>query len=196
MDTYIYKLHRSVYINLTNRCTNNCTFCLRNNHEGVGGYNLRLKKEPEAQDVINELEKEPDVSDAVFCGFGESTMRLDTLLEVARYLKGRGAHVRLDTNGQGSAYAGYDIAPKLKGLVDTVSISLNAPDTVEYDRLCRSIYGEEAYGYLLEFAKSCVAQGIEVVFSVVEIIGEEDINKCEQVANEAGAKFRVRQYFE
>jgi TatD family-associated radical SAM protein len=121
-------------------------------------------------------------------------MRLAVLLEVAAYLKTRGSHIRLNTNGQGSAYAKEDIAPKLKGLVDVVSISLNASNARRYDELCRSAYGEEAYAHLLEFAKSCVAQGIDTVLSVVDVIGEDEIEKCRQIAEGIGARLRVRHY--
>jgi TatD family-associated radical SAM protein len=193
-DTYIYKLKNAIYINLTNACTNNCTFCVRNEHDGVGGYYLWLQKEPSAQDVIALLKAEEDVAEIVFCGLGEPTMRLDTLLEIAAYLKTRGSHIRLNTNGQGSAFAGEDIAPKLRGLVDIVSISLNAPSAKEYDRLCRSVYGEEAYAHLLDFAKSCVAQGIDTVLSVVDIIGGDEIDKCRKIAEGIGARLRVRKY--
>jgi TatD family-associated radical SAM protein len=194
MNTYVYKLNDAYYINLTNACTNNCTFCLRNEHSGVGGYNLKLSRDPEAADIIAEFERIPDVKEAVFCGLGEPTMRLDVLLEVARYLKTRGVHVRLNTNGQGSVFSGEDIAPKLRGLVDTVSISLNAPDAAQYDRLCLSIYGEEAYSHILDFARSCVAQGIETVLSVVDLIDTDAIEQCRSIAEGLGAKLRIRGY--
>lgn len=193
-DTYIYKLNDAIYINLTNQCTNDCTFCVRNTSDGVGGYHLWMKKEPSAQDVIGLLEKEENVAEIVFCGLGEPTMRLDVLLEVARYLKTRGSHIRINTNGQGSAWAGEDIAPKLRGLIDIVSISLNASDAKHYDELCRSAYGEEAYAHLLDFAKSCVNQGIDTVLSVVDVIGEDEIEKCRAIAEGIGARLRVRQY--
>jgi TatD family-associated radical SAM protein len=195
-DTLIYRIGDAIYINLTNKCTNNCTFCLRETRDGVDGYHLRLQKDPEASEIIDALEKETDVSEAVFCGLGEPTMRLEALLEVARYLKDRGSHVRLNTNGQGSAYAGHDIAPELKGLVDTVSISLNASDAVKYDAICKSIYGEEGFDHMMDFARSCIAQGIETILSVVDLIGKDEIAKCEKIAKDTGAKLRIRHYIE
>jgi TatD family-associated radical SAM protein len=162
----------------------------------VGGYDLKLSKDPASADIIAELEKLPDIKEAVFCGLGEPTMRLDVLLDVSRYLKERGVKVRLNTNGLGSEFAGEDIAPQLKGLVDVVSISLNASNAEEYDRLCRSIYGEEAYEMMLDFARSCTAQGIETVMSVVDMIGEDEIEKCRAIAEGVGAKLRVRSYIE
>lgn len=194
MDTYIYTYKDSIYINLTNRCTNDCTFCVRNNHDGVGGYHLLLEKEPSAKDIIAELEKQENVSKVVFCGLGEPTMSLDVMLNVARYLKSRKATIRLNTNGQANAYAGENIAKRLVGLIDTVSISLNAPDAKEYQKFCRSIYGEKAFEYLLEFARACIAEGIDTVFSVVDIIGEEKVEKCRKIAEDVGARYRVRKY--
>ena len=194
MDTYVYKYKDSIYINLTNRCTNNCTFCVRNNHDGVGGYHLRLEKEPSAKDIIAELEKQDDLTKVVFCGLGEPTMSLDVLLNVARYLKRHKSVIRINTNGQANAYAKTNIAKRLKGLIDTVSISLNAPDAHEYQKYCRSIYGEEAYEHVLEFAKACIAEGIDTVFSVVDVIGEEKVEACRRIAQDVGARFRVRKY--
>ena len=193
-NTYVYQLGDAIYINLTNQCTNDCTFCVRNAHDGVGGYNLWLDKEPEAQDIISELEKLPSVEKAVFCGLGEPTMRHEVLIEVAKYLKTRGTHIRLNTNGQGSACAGEDIAAKFKGLIDVVSISLNASTEEEYQRLCRSRFGKEAYAHMLSFAESCVKNGIDTVLSVVDIIGEEEVEKCRAIAQRVGARLRVRKY--
>ena len=195
-DTYIYSMDGAYYINLTNACNNDCTFCLRNEHCGVGGYDLKLARDPEAEDIIAELEKLPDVQSAVFCGLGEPTMRLEVLLEVGRYLKQRGVHVRLNTNGLGSEFAGEDISPRLKGLVDVVSISLNASNAAEYDRICRSAYGEAAYELMLDFARRCAQQGIETVLSVVDIIGSDEIEKCRAIAQGVGARLRVRSYIE
>lgn len=196
MDTYVYKYGNSIYINLTNRCTNACTFCIRNKHEGVGGHNLWMKKEPEAQEIISELKKETAIEKAVFCGFGEPTMRLEVLIEVAGYLKSRGANVRLDTNGQGSAYNKRDITPELKGLIDTVSVSLNAPDAKGYQQISKSVFGEEAFQHLQDFAKGCLKQGIETMFSVVDVIGLQQIEESKKIAESIGAKFRVRKYIE
>ncbi len=196
MDTYVYHYNDAYYINLTNQCTNNCTFCIRNGHDGVGGYDLRLQREPEAFEIIQELEKAGDIKKAVFCGLGEPTMRLDVLLRTAAYLKAKGVHVHLNTNGQGSVCAGCDIAPLLRGFVDTVSVSLNASNAADYHRDCQSAYGEEAFVHMFTFVRSCVAQGIETVLTVVDLIGEEEIERCRRIAEESGAAFRVRHFVE
>lgn len=196
MNTYTYRYKDAIYINLTNRCTNDCTFCVRNAHDGVGGYHLRLVTEPSAKDIIEQLEKQNDVSKVVFCGLGEPTMSLDVLLSVARYLKKRGSTIRLNTNGQANAYAKQNIAKRLSSLIDVVSISLNAPNAKEYQKYCRSIYGEQAYAYLIDFAKACIDEGIDTVLTVVDIIGEKQVNECRTIAEGIGARFRVRKYVE
>jgi len=194
MDTYIYKYKKAIYINLTNRCPNSCTFCVRNTHDGVGGYHLWLEKEPTAEEVIALLEAEGDVSEIIFCGLGEPTTAIDVLVDVAAYLQTRGSHIRLNTNGQGSAYAGEDIAPRLMGLIDVVSISLNAPTAEEYHQYCRSIYGEQAFQNLIDFSRECIAEGIDTVMTVVDVIGDEKIEACRAIAQDIGARFRVRHY--
>jgi len=196
MNTYTYKYKDAIYINLTNRCTNDCTFCVRNNHDGVGGYHLQLETEPSAKDIIEILEKQDDVSKVVFCGLGEPTMSLDVLLNVASYLKKRGAHIRVNTNGQANAFAEENVAKRFVGLIDRVSISMNAPNAHEYQKYCRSVYGELAYEHLLEFAKACIEQGIDTVLTVVDVIGEEKVEQSRLVAQGIGARFRVRKYVE
>ena len=192
MDTYLYHLDGAVYINLTNRCTNSCTFCIRNTHDGVGGYHLRLDNEPDAGEIITALKKENKLDHIVFCGFGEPTLRIGVLLEVARYLKTRGSHIRINTNGQGSAFAGYDIVPAMRGLIDTVSISLNAPDPETYQCLCQSIYGEDAYRHVMEFAQSCVTSGIETILTAVDVLPGDQLEDCRRIAAATGAQFRIR----
>ncbi|MEI6100421.1 MAG: TatD family nuclease-associated radical SAM protein [Eubacteriales bacterium] len=192
MDLYVYEYDGKAYINLTNRCTNSCTFCIRNHEDGVGGYYLWLTKEPTAQEVIDLLKK--DQKDVVFCGFGEPTIKIEELKEIARFVKGYGGNVRINTNGHASAFHGRDIAKELKGIVDVVSISLNNSDPGKYNEVCRSIYGKQGYLHMLQFARDCVANGIAVKFSVMDLIGEEDIEKCRKIAEEIGAGFKVRTY--
>lgn len=192
MDRYVYEYDGKSYINLTNKCTNSCTFCIRNHHEGVGEYNLWLEKEPTAQQVIDLLKD--GHKDVVFCGFGEPTIKIEELKEVARFVKSYGGHVRINTNGHASVFHKRDIAKELAGIVDEVSISLNNSDPGKYNEVCRSVYGKEGYLHMLQFARDCVANGIVVKFSVMDLIGEEDIAKCRKIAEEIGAGFRVRTY--
>ena len=151
-DVYVYRYKDAAYVNLTNRCTNDCVFCLRRNRSGVGEYNLWLEREPEAKDVIAALKEQEEYRELVFCGFGEPTIRLDVLLKVAEYAKRMGKKVRVDTNGHASAFHHRDAAAEMKGRVDAVSVSLNAVTPKMYQKRCRSRYGEQAFFYMLEFA--------------------------------------------
>ncbi len=194
-NTIVYEFNGATYINLTNECSNNCTFCLRRNHDGIEDYYLWLAKKPTAKEVIAELEKRK-VEKVVFCGFGEPLCAFDVMVEVAKYLKGRGANVRINTNGQARLIVGEDAAERLKGLVDSVSISLNASTAKKYNEICVCRFGEEGYFALLDFARQLKKQGIRVIFSVVDTIGAEEIEACRKVADSVGAEYRVRKYIE
>jgi TatD family-associated radical SAM protein len=196
-NTLVYKHNNSLYINLTNKCTNNCEFCVRNTSDGIDGSNLWLKSEPTADDVIEVLSKYEitKYDEVVFCGFGEPMLRLDTLVDIAKFLKNKYPELktRINTNGQANLYYKRDITPLLSGLIDVVSISLNAPDAKEYQEICHSDYGEKAFDGLLEFAKSASKYVPKVRLSVVDIIGEEKIERCRKVANNIGIELFVRE---
>ncbi len=193
-NVFAYEYKGNLYINLTNQCTNACDFCIRNMGPGVGGEDLWLKDEPTAADVISQMEKHKEYGEVVFCGYGEPTIKLDVLLAVAQYAKSMGKKVRINTNGQAQLYHHREVAPMLEGLVDTVSISLNAPDAASYAKLCHSVYGEKAFEGILKFAAECKKYVPNVVLSIVDIIGEEGREKCRRIAEELGVKFRVREY--
>lgn len=196
-NTYIYFFADGLYINLTNRCCNDCTFCLRNNHDGVGEDSLWLEEEGSKEEIVRQI-SQTDLSfdEAVFCGYGESTYRLDDMLFIADYLHSLGKKTRLNTNGLGSLINGEDIVPKLVGKIDFVSVSLNQCDAVKYDEVSRSVYGEEAFDAMLRFSKDCVDSGIKVLMTVVDVIPPEDIEKCRILTQKLGAQFRVRNYIE
>ncbi|NLN41416.1 MAG: radical SAM protein [Clostridiales bacterium] len=193
MDNYVYKLGDALYINLTNQCTNACDFCIRKGSQGMGEYKLWLKTEPTAQQVIEQLGDVKKYSEVVFCGFGEPTIKLNELIEIAKKVKANGVKVRVNTNGHANLYHGRNVVPELAGLVDVMSISLNAPTAEEYQKICRSRYGLEAFDGMLDFARKCVGVIPEVVLSVVDVLPPEDIEKCRKIAKQVGAKFRVRE---
>lgn len=192
-NTFTYKIGDSLYINLTNRCTNDCVFCVRREHNGVEGYDLRLTREPTAEEVIGEMGFPKKYKEIVFCGFGEPSLRIDELKAIARYVKKCGGRTRLNTNGHGSFFHGRDIEDELAGLIDTVSISLNASTAEKYTEVCRSGYGAAAFYAMLEFAKKCVEKRIHTVLSVVDTLDKEEIAECAQIAKNLGAEFRVRE---
>lgn len=195
MQNCAYEFGDSIYINLTNECSNSCDFCIRNFKEGVGGSELWLEHEPSAEEVERALGKY-DLSKyraAVFCGFGEPTCAFDRMLEVAGWLKARGVHTRVNTNGQANLINGItDAAARMAPVIDSVSVSLNASTAEKYQESCHSRFGEEGYTAMLDFVRDCVREGIDTTVSVVDLIGEREVEACGKVAESLGAKYRVR----
>ncbi len=195
-ETFVYEHGGSIYINLTNRCTNNCVFCIRNTEDGVDGYDLWLTHEPSSDEVIKQLEEHniADYREIVFCGYGEPTIRLDVLLAVAGFIKNNYPSVktRINTNGQANLYHKKDITPKFKGLIDKLSVSLNAPNAKKYQKICISDYGEDAFCGLLEFSKHASRHTESVRLTVVDVIGDEEIAECRKIAEENGLELYIR----
>ncbi len=200
--TITYVCGNSLYINVTNRCSNKCAFCVRDKHDNVNGEdNLWLDREPTVEEIKEDIKKRKvsDFDMIVFCGFGEPFMRFYDCLEVAKWLKETypGIKIRVNTNGQGSLIVGKDITPELKGYFDIVSISLNSDTAEKYDALCQSDFGTDAFGGLIEFGKNAKKYVDEVIFSVVDkVLSEEEINNCKKIANDCGVTLRVREYIE
>ncbi len=192
MNTYVYQIGQSLYINLTNKCCNKCTFCIRNEHDGIANYDLWLDKEPTALEIINELPRVRGYNEAVFCGFGEPTYKMNEIVTVGKFIKDYKVKVRINTNGLGRLINRRDIVPELKEGVDVVSISLNAPDRVNYNKVSRSIYGEKAFDELCDFAVSCKNAGLEVIFTVVDVIPVEQMEESKKLAEKLGVGFRIR----
>lgn len=195
MKNYVYEYGDSLYINLTNKCPNNCEFCLRNFKNGVGEDDLRLSSEPNFEDVKEALSLFPlkKYDEIVFCGFGEPMCALSVMSQVGPYLKRLGLKTRVNTNGLGGLWNKRDDVPALiSKYIDSVSISLNASNRELYQEICRSKYGEEAFDAIIDFTKGCVENGIDTTLTVVDFIGEEEIAECRKLAEELGAKFRVR----
>lgn len=188
-----YQIRDSLYLNITNRCTNSCLFCIRQKTDFIKGHNLRLEREPDFQEVIDAIGDPAKYREVVFCGYGEPLLRLDLVKQVADWLKSKNAQVRINTNGHGNLIAGRDIIPELKGLVDEVSISLNAGDQETYDRICSSRFSDKAFAALLNFAKECRVAGIKTTVTVMDMPGV-DIEKAKQTAKNLGVNIRVRHY--
>jgi len=192
--TIAYESHGNLYLNITNRCTAKCSFCIRDLCDGVYGYNLWLSAEPSYEEIISELENTDlrRYKEIVFTGFGEPTCRLDTVLGITRWLSERGKRVRLDTNGHVKLmYPGRDVVAELKAAgMESVSISLNAESGEKYNQLCRPAF-TDAYDSLLEFTEESVKAGLRTQMTVVGM-PQIDIDKCERIAYRLGASFRVR----
>ena len=200
-NVLVYELDGKIYINLTNKCTNDCIFCLRKDKDDVKGQKLWLDDENStAQDVIEQFEKikmHNVGSEVIFCGYGEPLLKLDVLKDVAKYIKENypNTKIRINTNGHANYVYKRDIVPELKGLIDTISVSLNGESSQEYNELSQPVF-EGAYEEVKKFIKSCADNGIETVASVVEgYKGRHlDLDKCEKIASDLGAKFRVREW--
>ncbi len=192
----VYPIRRSLYLNLTNRCTADCGFCTRLTHPVVKGHNLALRREqePTAAELIAAIEARGGAGaweEFVFCGYGEPMMRLDELKAVAGWLKERGARVRVNTNGHADLWHKRPTASELRGLVDVVSISLNADNAAQYAAIVRPAWGERSFQGLLDFARDAARVVPEVVFTVVDD-GSIDIEGCRRIAAEYGVPLRVR----
>jgi len=196
----VYWLDSGLYLNITNQCSNNCWFCFRNYKQGVGGFNLKLKKEPTAVEVISQLEKTLPLrswSEVVFCGFGEPTARLDVLLEVASWIRNHHSSlpIRLDTNGHGYALnRSRDVAQELKAAgVAKTSVSLNGYDDQTYSENCRPKISR-GFESTVEFVRKAKANTLEVEISVVRL-PEIDVQRVKAIADELGVPLRIRYYY-
>ena len=192
--TILYEVHNGLYVNLTNRCSCACTFCVRQTDDSVGKSDtLWLEHEPTFEEVMAEFD-DFDMSkyeELVFCGFGEPTEAFDTLKRVAAEAKRRwNIPVRVNTNGQGSLI-------NERGIVDTVSISLNTPNAEEYLKLTRSRYKEQAFPAMLEFAREVKKYVPNVVMSTVgTTITHEEEEQCQTLCNELGVTYRIRPWID
>ncbi len=193
MDTYTYRLGNKIYVNLTNRCSNDCEFCVRRT-DAFRDIGLWLEHEPSAEEVINSFEDLDSAEEIVFCGYGEPMYRLDVMCEVADYLKSKGKRTRVNTNGQAALICGEGVPEKLGGRIDTVNVSLNAADAKAYQALCHSEFGEKAFYALLDFAKECKKYVPRVVLSIVDVAGESELEKARAIADALGVELRIRTY--
>lgn len=190
-----YRIRNSVYLNLTNRCSNRCSFCAKFDDFTVKGHNLLLDHEPSFAEVMAALREHSDYSEVVFCGYGEPTLRLDLLIKVATELKKRGDRVRINTDGLANLVYGRNILPELKGLVDCVSVSLNAADADTYLRLCNTPFGAEGFAAVCDFLRQAKEYIPHVTASAVTVPGL-DVERVQKLAEELGVEFRAREYAE
>ncbi|MBI4335034.1 MAG: YchF/TatD family DNA exonuclease [Candidatus Omnitrophica bacterium] len=189
-----YPIRDSLYLNITNRCTSECDFCVRYFSDHVKGHKLRLEKEPAAAEVINALGDIGRYREIVFCGYGEPTLRLDVLKEVAAVVKKRGRSVRLVTNGHGNLINKRPIAAELAGLVDRVSVSLNVDNEEKYEKICRPRFGKGTFEEVKRFTSDCKKSGLKVEVTCLDLPGT-DIDRCRSIAaDELGVEFRLRRH--
>ncbi|RJQ46785.1 MAG: radical SAM protein [Gaiellales bacterium] len=193
--TIAYRAKGNIYLNITNRCSSDCVFCLKRFTDTVYGYDLRLSREPDLDEILQALELEfleGPADEVVFVGFGEPTLRLDEVLAVTEWLSLRRVRSRLDTNGHGQLInPDRQVAAELAAAgLDAVSVSLVAHNAEVYNQLCRPIY-DKAFRAVVRFAQDCVAAGIQTRLTVVDL-PEVDIEACRGIAERIGAGFHVR----
>ena len=201
MMTITYPVNKGLYINMTNRCPCNCTFCLRHNADGVyGSDSLWLDREPTVEEVCDSVDTWDltQFEEVVFCGYGEPTERLEDLLLVAKYIKDKqDIKIRINTNGLADLIWQKQTAPQLEGLIDTVSISLNTPNKEDYLKVVRPKFGVGSYDAMLNFAKDCTAYVPNVVMTVVDVVtSKEEQEQCRRICENIGARLRVRPFEE
>jgi len=201
-NKFAYYLGNTMYINVTNLCTNRCKFCIRNSGDSVGGVKLVLDSEKfNHEDVIKEVKNtfSDKCREIVFCGYGEPLIKLDIVKNAAQFIKQNYPQipVRINTNGHANLIHKRNIVPELVGLIDMVSVSLNAENADLYAELASPVFDKTiAYEAVKSFIQECAKNGIETTATVVS--GFEcykiDIKKCQKIAEELGAKFRVREW--
>ena len=203
MPTLVYSINdekepKTVYVNLTNACTNSCIFCLRQQKDDVCGKNMWHDDEYTLEDIIEQFKSFPSAQEVVFCGYGEPFLRKEMMKNFCHFLRENypTIKIRVNTNGHANAIYKTNVAEEFKELIDSVSISLNASTEEEYYDICKPRI-KNAYNSMLDFAKSCVNAGIDVSMSIVtgfDKIHNIDVPKCEEIATSIGAKFRNREF--
>lgn len=201
MMTITYPVKNGIYVNMTNRCPCACTFCLRQNGEGVyGSDSLWLEREPTVEEVCASIDTWDlnQYSEIVFCGYGEPTERLDDLLEVAKYIRSvSNIKIRINTNGLADLICNAPTAHKLEGLIDVVSVSLNATNQEDYLRVVRPKFGLESFNAMLRFTKECARYVPSVVMTVVDVVTtKQEQALCREICQSVGATLRIRPFEE
>lgn len=193
---YVYK--DKVYLNITNKCPCACTFCIRSKKDAIGdASNLWLNHNPSFEEVKAAIDAFDfnGYNEIIFCGYGEPTNSFDVLVKTAQYIRSKlGIKIRVNTNGLGSLVNGRDISTELCSNVDAVSISLNCSNKEDYLKTVRPKFGIDSFDEMLDFAKKCRALTENVVLSVVDVIGEEEVEKCKKIAEGLNIPLRVRKY--
>ena len=196
--TITYEVEGALYINVTNRCTNNCEFCIRKNGDGAyGSDSLWLEREPTEDEILDSVFSR-DLSvyrEIVFCGYGEPSIRLDVIRSVAVKIKEKcSLPVRINTNGHSSLYHGYDTSPEYKDAFDCVSISLNTPSPERYDEICHPVKAG-SFEAMLDFARNVKKYVPSVLLSVVkDFLTADELAECYRIADELGVTLKVRDY--
>ena len=195
MADILYTYKDSVYANITNKCNCRCTFCIRFVKESVGDADTLWHQTNPTLDEVLDAIRDFDFTgynELVFCGYGEPTCQLDILLEAAAYAKReKNLKIRLNTYGQGSAQNGRDIVPELAGVIDSVSVSLNAPSKEEYEEVTRPLH-QDGFEHMIEFTKRCREEIKDVRWSIVDVLPPEEIERCRALSLKHDIPLKIR----
>jgi len=187
---------KNLYLNITNKCMMECPYCIKRKWDNdFNGNDLKLEKEPSAQEVIDSIGDPKKYAEIIFCGYGDALINPQAVIEIAKWIKDNGGNVRINTAGLANRYHGKNILPEFKGLVDVISISLNGTTAKEHNELNRPMFKEESFDEIINFAKEAKKYIPTVVITAVEIPGL-DISKVEKIAQDAGVLFRARPYLD
>ena len=195
-----YIVEQNLYVNITNKCSNRCDFCIRNNGDGAyGSDSLWLEREPSVQEIVESIFSHDlsNFSELVFCGYGEPTYRLNDAVTVAKTVKQRYPEmtIRINTNGQSDLILGRNTAPEYHGAFDIVSISLNTPTADKYQQICHSVYGEKSFNAMLDFASNVKEYVPNVQLSAVkQTLNSDEIELCKKISRDLGVNLRLRDY--
>ncbi|MDH4231519.1 MAG: YchF/TatD family DNA exonuclease [Nitrospirota bacterium] len=185
-----YKIRDSLYLNITNRCTNKCSFCVKFRSDFVKGHRLRLAHEPTEEEIRHAIGDPKRFREIVFCGYGEPLQRLDTVVNISRWVKDHGGRVRINTNGHAHLIHKRDVLPDLRGIVDSISISLDAHDEETYNRICKPVF-KKAFQEILRFTREAKEFIPQVQVTVVALKGV-DMDKCRAIAEDLGVPLKIR----
>jgi len=192
-ETLAYTLHGNRYLNITYQCTLRCAFCPKfNGTWEVQGVDLRLRREPSADEIIAAAGDPSHYNEIVFCGLGETTLRWDTMIEIATALKAKGAKIRLNSDGLANLVHSRDVTSEMKGLIDSLSVSMNAHNETVYNQHCRPKLAG-SYQAMLEFVELAKQAVPDVSVTAINGLEGVDIQACEDIATELGVHFRRRE---
>ncbi len=192
-DVLVYAIRDRLYINLTNRCTAHCVFCRRETSPVASGYDLRLAREHGVDEYLQAIGDPARYAEIIFCGFGEPTLRLQELLDIARTMKRRGSRLRMNTNGHGNLIHGRNIVPDLAPVLDEISVSIDAGDAAAYARIVRPDFGPGSFQAVIDFVRACKGRVPRVTLTAVEL-PNFDLTPVVNLARELGVDFRAREY--
>ncbi len=204
MYTLVYSINneknpKTVYINLTNACTNSCIFCLREQKDDVCGKDMWHDDNYTLDDIITQFKEFANsAEEVVFCGYGEPFLKKDMMKDFCLYLRKNYPQIkiRVNTNGHANAIYKTNVAEEFKKLIDSASISLNAANADDYNEICKPKISN-AYEEMKKFVTACKTAGIDVTTSIVtgfDNIHDIDVNKCQEISKNLGAKFKIREF--